>query len=73
MADEPLEYDCTECGLHVIAFGLSRAPLIPRCAGCQWLHDTTFASEEEREEMRAHMVEKGIIEPRLRAFRVVTS
>ncbi len=73
MPDEPLEYDCSDCGLHILAFGGLSIPAIPRCTGCQWLCDTVFPSEEEREKMRAVMVERGMIDPPLRTFRAVTS
>jgi DNA-directed RNA polymerase subunit RPC12/RpoP len=39
MSDE-IEYDCTDCGRHVIAFGFfGAAEAEERCNSCQWIRD----------------------------------
>ena len=39
MSDE-IEYDCTDCGRHVIAFGFfGEAEAEKRCNSCQWIRD----------------------------------
>jgi hypothetical protein len=43
---EQLEYDCADCGRHVIAlFGLPEAPR--RCGSCQWIRDNVAPGGQE--------------------------
>lgn len=49
---DPLEWDCQDCGCHVLGFGYSRQPDALRCATCQWLIDFV-PCQQEREELRA--------------------
>lgn len=54
----PDEFDCPDCGIHVIRF--VDAPNLPHvCAGCGWLRDTALDSLERarlRGMMAAHEV-----------------
>jgi DNA-directed RNA polymerase subunit RPC12/RpoP len=39
MSDE-IEYDCSDCGRHVIAFGFfGEAEAGKRCNSCQWIRE----------------------------------
>jgi hypothetical protein len=54
-----LEFDCEDCGLHVVSIGPRHNPAM-RCAGCQWLTEITVPPDE-RASLRQHMLERGII------------
>lgn len=54
---DDVEFDCEDCGVHVVSFVPRH---VHRCAGCQWLADITV-SPEERSSLRQLMLERGII------------
>lgn len=46
MADE-IEYDCSDCGRHVIAYGFyGKAEPGKRCSSCDWIHAHIAADEQ---------------------------
>jgi hypothetical protein len=59
MPEDEREFDCEDCGVHVISPGPRHGPA-NRCAGCQWLSEITV-SPEERASLRRGMMERGII------------
>lgn len=60
------EFDCVDCGQHVISFGPHSSPT--RCAGCQWLADLPESMRpSERAELRENMVKRGVIGERVMA------
>lgn len=67
--NDPIEFDCQDCGLHVISIGPRHHPA-HRCAGCQWLAETVMPPEQ-RAGLRKEMLERGVIgtaEPDLEAL-----
>jgi len=51
---EPVEYDCVDCGRHVIAFGFDGvAEPGKRCASCDWIreHIQPEGAAEVREQL----------------------
>lgn len=51
MSDDPMEYDCGDCGAHVLAWGYSIRP--SRCATCHWIVENVPAAEQPA--MRARL------------------
>jgi hypothetical protein len=49
-----IEFDCVECGDHVVALALNEPPPSRRCATCQWLADN-IDDPVEREKVRARL------------------
>ena len=56
--DHGVEFDCIDCGLHVICIVPPPQPR-QRCAGCQWLAD--LPNEADREGLRKIMLANGTI------------
>ena len=51
------EFDCQDCGGHVVRFGVAAPPVPPRCLICSWLADISDAGE--REQLRARFQENA--------------
>lgn len=59
-SDPTVEFDCADCGLHVVSLVPPHNPA-RRCAGCQWLLDTPHASAPEKAALRQVLIERGVI------------
>ena len=49
--DDPIEFDCCDCGRHVIAFGFHAQ--VERCNCCFWI--TRHVSPKHEAEVREHL------------------
>ena len=50
----PVEFDCIDCGIHVVAFNyLAAANSQDLCFTCQWIR--SIEDPEEREKLRAFL------------------
>jgi hypothetical protein len=47
------EFDCAQCGVHVLAVGVDAVPPGQRCGICQWLDD--IPDEAAREQLRRRL------------------
>ena len=58
MPDE-IEYDCSDCGRHVIAFGFfGAAEAGKRCNSCEWVRENI--PPEHQAAIRERLVEQGV-------------
>jgi hypothetical protein len=46
MTDEPAEYDCIDCGRHVLAWGYNTQ--LERCNSCLWITRNVPLLERDR-------------------------
>jgi hypothetical protein len=58
VGDYSLEFDCTDCGLHIISIGPRHNPE-RRCAGCQWLAE--LPDSPDKPVLRQHLLDTGVI------------
>jgi hypothetical protein len=53
MSDQPREFDCIDCGMHVVSWGPMVANDQDLCVTCAWLR--TVADETERRRLRTFL------------------
>jgi hypothetical protein len=59
--DHVAEFDCTDCGVHVVSVAPPHNPA-HRCAGCQWLHDVPESvTQAYADELRQTLKRLGVI------------
>jgi hypothetical protein len=51
VSEQTMEFDCADCGRHVLCFGYTIAPLI--CSSCEWVR--AWIPPEQQAETRQRM------------------